>query len=36
MTGVKPPGQMIAQMVWEGRGENLVKTFEENEKRSRR
>jgi hypothetical protein len=30
MTGVKGPGQMIAQMVWEGREENLVKTFEES------
>jgi TPR repeat protein len=29
-TGVKGPGQMIAQMVWEGREENLVKTFEES------
>jgi hypothetical protein len=29
--GVKPPGQMIAQMVWEGRAENLVKTFEESD-----
>jgi hypothetical protein len=30
-TGVKGPGQMIAQMVWEGRQENLVKTFEESD-----
>jgi hypothetical protein len=29
-TGVKPPGQMIAEMVWEGRQGNLVKTFEES------
>jgi hypothetical protein len=27
-TRVKEPGQMIAQMVWEGREENLVKQFE--------
>jgi hypothetical protein len=27
--GVKGPGQMIAQMVWEEREDNLVKTFEE-------
>ena len=27
--GVKGPGQLIAQMVWEGREENLVKTFEQ-------
>jgi hypothetical protein len=27
--GVKGPGQMIAQMVWEGREANLVKQFEE-------
>jgi hypothetical protein len=26
--GVKGPGQMIAQMVWEGREDNLVKKFE--------
>jgi hypothetical protein len=26
-TGVKEPGQMIAQMVWEAREDNLVKTF---------
>jgi hypothetical protein len=26
--GVKGPGQMIAQMVWEGREENLVREFE--------
>jgi hypothetical protein len=25
--GIKGPGQMIAQMVWEGREDNLVKTF---------
>jgi TPR repeat protein len=29
-TGVRGPGQMIAQMVWEGREDNLVKTFEQN------
>jgi hypothetical protein len=28
-TGVKGPGQIIAQMVWEGRENNLVKTFEQ-------
>jgi TPR repeat protein len=28
--GIKGPGQMIAQMVWKGREDNLVKTFEEN------
>jgi hypothetical protein len=28
VTGVKGPGQMIAQMVWEGREHNLVKIFE--------
>jgi hypothetical protein len=28
-TGIKGPGQMIAEMVWEGREENLVKQFEE-------
>jgi hypothetical protein len=28
--GVKGPGQMIAQMVWDGREDNLVKTFEQN------
>jgi hypothetical protein len=28
--GVKGPGQMIAQMVWDGREDNLVKTFEES------
>jgi TPR repeat protein len=28
-TGVKGPGQMIAQMVWEAREENMVKTFEQ-------
>jgi hypothetical protein len=27
-TGVKGPGQMIAQMVWEGREDKLVKGFE--------
>jgi hypothetical protein len=27
-TGVKPPGQMIAEMVWEEREDNLVKPFE--------
>jgi hypothetical protein len=25
--GIKGPGPMIAQMVWEGREDNLVKTF---------
>jgi hypothetical protein len=30
-TGVKGPGQMIAEMVWKGREDNLVKTFEEND-----
>jgi hypothetical protein len=30
-TGVKGPGQMIAEMVWEGRKDYLVKTFEEND-----
>jgi hypothetical protein len=30
--GVKGPGQMIAQMVWEGREDNLVKNFEESER----
>jgi hypothetical protein len=29
--GVKPPGQMIAQMVWEGREDNLLKLFEESD-----
>jgi hypothetical protein len=29
-TGVKGPGQMIAQMVWEQREVNLVKTFDQN------
>jgi hypothetical protein len=28
--GVKGPGQMVAQMVWEGREDNLVKNFEES------
>jgi hypothetical protein len=27
--GVKGPGQMIAQMVWEGREDNLLKAFDE-------
>jgi TPR repeat protein len=27
-TGVKPPGQMIARRVWEGRMDNLLKGFE--------
>jgi hypothetical protein len=27
---VKPPGQLIAQLVWEEREDNLVKTFEES------
>jgi hypothetical protein len=30
-TGVKGPGQMIAQMVWEGRGNTLVKAFEQRD-----
>jgi hypothetical protein len=30
MTGVKGPGQMIAQIVWEAREDNLVKTFQES------
>jgi hypothetical protein len=30
-TVVKGPGQMIAQMVWEGREDNLTKDFEEND-----
>jgi hypothetical protein len=30
-TGVKGPGQMIAQMVWRGREDNLVKMFEEHD-----
>jgi TPR repeat protein len=29
-TGVKGPGQMIAQMVWEKREDNLVEAFEES------
>jgi hypothetical protein len=29
--GVKGPGQMIAEMVWERRAENLVKTFEQSD-----
>jgi hypothetical protein len=28
--GIKGPGRMIAQMVWEARAENLVNTFEES------
>jgi hypothetical protein len=28
--GIKGPGQMIAHMVWEGREENLLQTFEES------
>jgi hypothetical protein len=35
-TGVKGPGQMIAQMVWEGREDNLVKTLEQPRRRSAR
>jgi hypothetical protein len=35
-TGVKGPGQMIAQMIWSGREEKLVKTFEEPSRRSAR
>jgi hypothetical protein len=34
--GVKPPGQLIAQMVWEEREDNLVKAFEEPRRRSAR
>jgi hypothetical protein len=30
-TGVKGPGQMIAQMAWEGREDNLVQRFEESD-----
>jgi hypothetical protein len=30
-TGVKGPGQMIAEMVWEEREDNLTKVFEEND-----
>jgi hypothetical protein len=29
-TGVKGPGQMIAQMVWEQREDNLLETFEQS------
>jgi hypothetical protein len=29
-TGVKGPGQMIAQMVWKGREDNLVAPFDQN------
>jgi hypothetical protein len=29
--GVKGPGQMIAQIVWEGRGNTLVKAFEQRD-----
>jgi hypothetical protein len=35
-TGVKGPGQMIAQMVWEGREDNLVKKFEQPQRGSAR
>jgi hypothetical protein len=35
-TGVKGPGQMIAQMVWEGREDNLVQAFEKLPRRSAR
>jgi hypothetical protein len=35
-TGVKGPGRMIAEMVWEGREDNLVKTFEQPRRRSAR
>jgi hypothetical protein len=34
--GIKGPGQMIAQMVWEGREDNLVKAFEQPPRRSAR
>jgi hypothetical protein len=30
--GVKGPGQMIAQLVWNGREDNLVKTLEQDDK----
>jgi TPR repeat protein len=36
MTGVKGPGQMIAQMVWNGREEKLVETLVEPPRRSAR
>jgi hypothetical protein len=32
-TGVKPPGQMIAEMVWEGREDNLLKAFDQRSRR---
>jgi hypothetical protein len=35
-TGVKGPGQMIAQMVWEGREDNLVKPLTQPRRRSAR
>jgi hypothetical protein len=35
-TRVKGPGQMIAQMVWDGREDNLVKAFEQPSRRSAR
>jgi hypothetical protein len=35
-TGVKGPGQMIAQIVWEEREDNLVKTLEKPSRRSAR
>jgi hypothetical protein len=31
--GIKGPGQMIAQMVWEGREDNLVMLFSQTEKK---
>jgi hypothetical protein len=30
-TGIKGPGQMIAQMVWEAREDNMVKTMQESD-----
>jgi hypothetical protein len=35
-TGIKGPGQMIAQMVWEQREDNVVEPFEEPPRRSAR
>jgi hypothetical protein len=32
-TGVKGPGQMIAEMVWEGREDNFLKPFNEADHR---
>jgi TPR repeat protein len=36
MTGVKGPGQMIAEMVWEAKEDNVVETLEEPQRRSNR